>query len=127
MRVLDAACVPRLSPTNEVSVKRNGDFPFHNFCGENHCSVKSQSCEIIFKLRHVIADIYDKVSGDLERAGGVDCECVGGGRIKHDSAEKKIHVYGYSMGFGRANHAVSTEKLKVRYPDYEITWANEGY
>ncbi|KAL7854092.1 hypothetical protein AOLI_G00209360 [Acnodon oligacanthus] len=73
------------------------------------------------------ADIYDKVSGDLERAGGVDCECVGGGRIKHDSAEKKIHVYGYSMGFGRANHAVSTEKLKVRYPDYEITWANEGY
>ncbi|KAG9266245.1 14 kDa phosphohistidine phosphatase [Astyanax mexicanus] len=73
------------------------------------------------------ADIYDKVSGDLERTGGVDCECIGGGRIKHNSAEKKIHVYGYSMGFGRANHAVSTEKLQVRYPDYEITWANEGY
>lgn len=31
------------------------------------------------------------------------------------------------QGFGRANHAVSTEKLKTRYPDYEITWANEGY
>lgn len=43
------------------------------------------------------ADIYDKVSGELERAGGVDCECIGGGRIRHDSAEKKIHVYGYSM------------------------------
>ncbi|KAG7320847.1 hypothetical protein KOW79_015262 [Hemibagrus wyckioides] len=73
------------------------------------------------------ADIYDKVSGELERAGNVDCECIGGGRIRHDSADKKIHVYGYSMGFGRANHAVSTEKLKTRYPDYEITWANEGY
>lgn len=43
------------------------------------------------------ADIYDKVSGELERAGGVDCECIGGGRIRHDSAAKKIHVYGYSM------------------------------
>lgn len=31
------------------------------------------------------------------------------------------------QGFGQANHAVSTEKLKTRYPDYEITWANEGY
>ncbi|XP_076836502.1 14 kDa phosphohistidine phosphatase [Brachyhypopomus gauderio] len=73
------------------------------------------------------ADIYDKVSGELERAGGVDCECVGGGRIKHDSAGKHIHIYGYSMGFGRANHSVSAEKLKATYPDYNITWANEGY
>lgn len=31
------------------------------------------------------------------------------------------------QGFGRANHAVTTEKLKVRYPDHEVTWDNEGY
>lgn len=31
------------------------------------------------------------------------------------------------QGFGRANHAVTTEKLKARYPDYEVTWDNEGY
>lgn len=43
------------------------------------------------------ADIYDRVAGELERDGGLDCECLGGGRIKHDSAAKKIHVYGYSM------------------------------
>ena len=43
------------------------------------------------------ADIYDKVPENLEKAGGVDCECLGGGRIKHDSQAKKIHVYGYSM------------------------------
>lgn len=73
------------------------------------------------------ADIYDKVSEELERSGDLDCECIGGGRIKHDAQEKKIHVYGYSVGFGRANHAVTTEKLKVRYPDYEVTWSNEGY
>ncbi|XP_062334928.1 14 kDa phosphohistidine phosphatase [Osmerus eperlanus] len=73
------------------------------------------------------ADIYDKVSAELEKLGPLDCECVGGGRIKHDTQAKKIHVYGYSMGFGRANHSVSTEKLKVRYPEYEVTWDNEGY
>lgn len=100
------------------------------------------------------ADIYEKVSEELEKGGLLDCECIGGGRIKHDAQAKKIHVYGYSMvniniqlcemqlfrhcnqrlmvfsllqGFGRANHAVTTEKLKARYPDYEVTWDNEGY
>ncbi|KPP74270.1 14 kDa phosphohistidine phosphatase-like [Scleropages formosus] len=73
------------------------------------------------------ADIYDRVSAELEKGGALDCMCLGGGRIKHDSKAKKIHVYGYSLGFGRANHSVSTEKLKIRYPDYEVTWADEGY
>lgn len=31
------------------------------------------------------------------------------------------------QGFGRARHAVSTEKIKTLYPDYEVTWADEGY
>ncbi|XP_006007063.1 14 kDa phosphohistidine phosphatase [Latimeria chalumnae] len=72
------------------------------------------------------ADIYDQVSAEIEKQG-FDCECQGGGRIQHDSAQKKLHVYGYSMGFGRANHQVSTEKLKAKYPDYEVTWSDEGY
>ncbi|NWU69550.1 PHP14 phosphatase, partial [Pterocles burchelli] len=58
---------------------------------------------------------------------GLVCECLGGGRLAHRPQEKKIHVYGYSVGFGRADHSVTTEKLKAEYPDYEITWANEGY
>ncbi|XP_056100267.1 14 kDa phosphohistidine phosphatase [Rhinichthys klamathensis goyatoka] len=73
------------------------------------------------------ADIYDRVAGELEKSGGLDCECLGGGRIKHEKDAKKIHVYGYSMGFGKANHSVSTEKIKTHYPDYEVTWADEGY
>lgn len=28
---------------------------------------------------------------------GYDCVCLGGGRISHQSQDKKIHVYGYSM------------------------------
>ena len=73
------------------------------------------------------ADVYEKVSMELEKGGLLACECVGGGRIRHEPQKKRIHVYGYSLGFGRANHAVSTEKLKARYPDYEVTWDNEGY
>ncbi|XP_069465854.1 14 kDa phosphohistidine phosphatase [Ambystoma mexicanum] len=72
------------------------------------------------------ADIYDKVSGEIEKQG-FDCECLGGGRISHNSQQKKIHVYGYSMGFGRADHSVSTGKIKSKYPGYTVTWGNEGY
>lgn len=43
------------------------------------------------------ADIYEKVSEELEKGGMLDCECIGGGRIRHDTQAKKIHVYGYSM------------------------------
>ncbi|NXO16762.1 PHP14 phosphatase, partial [Oriolus oriolus] len=66
--------------------------------------------------------------GPRGRAGACrGCECLGGGRVSHRPEERKIHVYGYSVGFGRADHAVTTEKLKAAYPDYEITWADEGY
>ncbi|NXO22428.1 PHP14 phosphatase, partial [Cisticola juncidis] len=58
---------------------------------------------------------------------GLSCECLGGGRLSHRPEERKIHVYGYSVGFGRADHAVTTEKLKAEYPNYKITWADEGY
>lgn len=31
------------------------------------------------------------------------------------------------QGYGRAQHNISTEKIKARYPDYEVTWADDGY
>ncbi|XP_075041466.1 14 kDa phosphohistidine phosphatase [Mixophyes fleayi] len=71
------------------------------------------------------ADIYDKVAADIEKTGVYDCECLGGGRISHSS--KKIHIYGYSLGFGRARHAVSMELVKAKYPDCEVTWSDDGY
>ncbi|XP_048448267.1 uncharacterized protein LOC125481141 isoform X1 [Rhincodon typus] len=30
-------------------------------------------------------------------------------------------------GYGRAKHEITTELLKAKYPDYNVTWANEGY
>lgn len=51
----------------------------------------------LFVYFFILADIYEKVSEELEKDGHLDCECIGGGRIKHDPQAKKIHVYGYSM------------------------------
>merc|ERR1711915_1137048 len=42
------------------------------------------------------ADIYDRVTPEIE-GKGLDCECVGGGRILHSPQEKSLEVYGYSM------------------------------
>ena len=89
------------------------------------------------------ADVYDKTESEVT-SSGLDCECLGGGRIEHKPGEKYIkvtlqcilsppfchsalQVYGYSMGFGRANHARAVEILKTKYKDYKIEWSDEGY
>jgi len=50
----------------------------------------------LFVLFLLTANIYDKTE-EAVQALGLDSECVGGGRIKHDAAAKKILVYGYSQ------------------------------
>jgi phosphohistidine phosphatase len=65
----------------------------------------------------------------LEEAGYRDIEVTGGGRIHLESDIKKMAIYGYSYGFGLADHAVSKEVcLKdPRYKDFDITISNDGY
>ncbi|XP_076810998.1 14 kDa phosphohistidine phosphatase-like [Clavelina lepadiformis] len=72
------------------------------------------------------ADILDSCAPQI-RSLGFQAEAIGGGRIKHDPAKKRLDVYGYSMGFGRADHRITVKKLEKAYPDYSITWSNEGY
>ena len=72
------------------------------------------------------ADVYDKTESEIT-AAGLDCECLGGGRIEHRPQDKFIKVYGYSMGFGKANHSRAVEILKTKYKDYNIEWSDEGY
>jgi len=71
-------------------------------------------------------DIYDMVRPGIEK-NGLDCECVGGGRILHDAEKKAIQVFGYSQGFGKADHTISVGILEKKYTDYKITWSDEGY
>ncbi|XP_022200609.2 14 kDa phosphohistidine phosphatase isoform X2 [Nilaparvata lugens] len=72
-------------------------------------------------------DIYEEVQAKQLKQLGLECECEGGGRIKHDRDEKRLLVYGYSQGFGRANHQLAVDLLKVNFPGYEVTWTNDGY
>ncbi|XP_021375310.1 14 kDa phosphohistidine phosphatase-like [Mizuhopecten yessoensis] len=73
------------------------------------------------------ADIYDIVETAIEEKG-LDCECVGGGRIDHDPGNKRIKIYGYSKGYGRADHSVTFLVLQKKFgSNYNITFSNEGY
>ncbi|CAH1786169.1 unnamed protein product [Owenia fusiformis] len=79
-----------------------------------------------FRAAGFHADIYDNVLPVVEK-NGLECECVGGGRIDHSPKNKTLKAYGYSQGFGRADHSITSDLLKKKYPDYSITWSNEGY
>lgn len=72
------------------------------------------------------ADIYDSVAPGITGIG-LDPEPIGGGRIKHSVSDKTLFVYGYSMGYGRAEHEITVDKLKKAYPDYSVTFSNDGY
>ncbi|KAL6264796.1 hypothetical protein P5V15_004893 [Pogonomyrmex californicus] len=80
-----------------------------------------------FERTHRWPDIFDEVDEQIKKHAGLQANCVGGGRIEHDPDEKTIKVYGYSQGFGKADHDVSVELLKKKYPTYNITCSNEGY
>ncbi|XP_028666996.1 14 kDa phosphohistidine phosphatase [Erpetoichthys calabaricus] len=68
--------------------------------------------------------IFEKVNPELEKLG-LECNCLGGGKIEHNSQEKKIKVFGLSTGYGKADHSVTVERLKTVYNDYDITWSDD--
>ena len=74
------------------------------------------------------ADVYEHEEELLRsKSKGLDCQCLGGGRILHEPERRYIKVYGYSVGYGKADHTKSVELLKKHYPDYEIEWTDDGY
>ncbi|CAK9821862.1 Sex-regulated protein janus-A [Anthophora retusa] len=75
----------------------------------------------------ISADIFEEVGEELRPIGGLRTKCLGGGRIEHDPDQRTLKVYGYSQGFGKADHDVSAALLKKKYPDYTITCTDEGY
>uniref|UniRef100_V5H7A9 Uncharacterized protein n=1 Tax=Ixodes ricinus TaxID=34613 RepID=V5H7A9_IXORI len=74
------------------------------------------------------SDIFDSESAKIEAIEGLELECLGGGRIIHNPDRKEIKVFGYSQGYGQADHSKTVEILKNFYPNYDsITFSNEGY
>ena len=64
-----------------------------------------------------------------ETTGLLNCnfKSIGGGRISIDSDRKKIFVYGYSKSYGRCDHSMTCQILKLNFKNFECTWSNEGY
>ncbi|XP_045524981.1 14 kDa phosphohistidine phosphatase-like isoform X2 [Pieris brassicae] len=76
-----------------------------------------------YKRCNYHSDIYDEVQAKLSP---LDCEPLGGGRISHDPENKKIHIYGYSQGYGKADHEITAKLIKAAFPEYTITISDEG-
>ncbi|XP_019357442.1 PREDICTED: 14 kDa phosphohistidine phosphatase-like [Gavialis gangeticus] len=68
--------------------------------------------------------IFEKLNPEMEKLG-FECKCLGGGKIDHNSKDKKLRVFGLSTGYGKADHSVTVEILKRVYKDYEITWSDD--
>ncbi|XP_060721058.1 si:dkey-51e6.1 [Tachysurus vachellii] len=64
--------------------------------------------------------IFERLSPAMDGLG-LECTCLGGGKIEHDNIKKKLRVFGESTGYGKADHAVTVEKLRAVFKDYEIT------
>lgn len=74
------------------------------------------------------ADIYEREMSKIETNSELETECLGGGRIIHNPDCGEIKVFGYSQGYGQADHSKAVEILKRNFPEYKsITWSNEGY
>ncbi|KAH8040450.1 hypothetical protein HPB51_010230 [Rhipicephalus microplus] len=69
------------------------------------------------------ADIYEREMSKIESNSDFETECLGGGRIIHNPDCGEIKVFGYSQGYGQADHSKAVEILKRNFPDYKsITW-----
>lgn len=70
----------------------------------------------------------DKFESVYGKNTQIKIDCVGGGRILHEPEKKQVLVYGYSQGFGRADHQIAVSLIKAHYSDYKsVTFSNEGY
>ncbi|KAL2719126.1 ocnus [Vespula squamosa] len=72
-------------------------------------------------------NVYEETTKQLEQYPDLEVESLGGGRILHDPEKKSIKVYGYSQGYGKADHQVAVQLLKKKYTDYDITYSDDGY
>jgi phosphohistidine phosphatase len=65
----------------------------------------------------------------LEEAGYTDIQVRGGGRLDLDSQAKTIIIFGFSYGFGKADHSISRRVVleSSTYKDFDVTISDEGY
>ncbi|XP_005096269.1 14 kDa phosphohistidine phosphatase [Aplysia californica] len=117
---------PLLASIDDVVIDESGRFKYI-LCKVYQDGIKEETKLIVrgTKQAEFHADIYDHLDAFLEEVG-VTCECVGGGKMEHDPVGKTISVFGYSQGYGKADHSITVRLLKEKYPDYHsITWSDD--
>mmetsp|Transcript_11664 Transcript_11664/g.27415 ORF Transcript_11664/g.27415 Transcript_11664/m.27415 type:complete len:187 (+) Transcript_11664:287-847(+) len=94
-------------------------------------------------------DVANVLVPMLESSGYSNIRITGGGRIERDEGEplyderfegvevcgsnkesRKIHIFGYSYGFGQADHALAKQAVDESgtFKGYTVTWSNDdGY
>ncbi|CAI5439789.1 unnamed protein product [Caenorhabditis angaria] len=93
------------------------------------CVEKSSKAEKLVVRGYYRCNFHADILDETRTATPSDftLKCIGGGRIQHNDLDKNILVYGYSQGYGRADHQITVDILKRKYPDYCITFSNDGY
>ena len=110
-----------------VDIDGEGTFKYILIQITNEANRESRIIVRGYKWADYHANILDQVEKELKTAG-YTCKCLGGGRIKHTPRDKNILVYGYSMGFGKADHQKTVGLLQDFYSQYKsITFSDEGY
>lgn len=79
---------------------------------------------------HPTAEFHNHIYTRAKAAAaalGLECDVLGGGRIAHDAAARKLEVYGYSAAFGPAPHEVAAALLRRWHPLHSVGVSYEGY
>ena len=77
--------------------------------------------------KDILKNWVTKELNGFGQQGNFEHTCPGGGRIKATPETKTLFIYGYSKTFGRVDHSITQAILQEAYPDYNITWSDEGY
>ena len=65
----------------------------------------------------------------LKQSGYTDIRIKGGGRILRCDDDNVIKIFGYSYGFGQADHALAKDVVEKsgKFVGYTVSWSNDGY
>ena len=82
-----------------------------------------------FQNVHYHAEVYDRAAAQLA-PHGITCRVVGGGRIRRDSQNRIIDVFGYSKSYGPSpgcNERTAHIIIDFVRGTYKVRWSEEGY
>ena len=126
----DRAGASTLTPLPPVSIHPTGTYKFVliEVTGDNSGAPPQHLLRSISGVEYH-ADVYEEAVADELKPRGLGGYVLGGGRLVHTPAAKKIDVYGYSKTFGRcvSCNEEAAMMLRQKYPEYKVTWSNEGY